>query len=87
MNYRHLLDPLLIDNMWLLLKHAKKNNTCIAFYYKFSCTNYRHLETQNWTHFNDLGLSMSMAHIATNFIIHYVLLFATPLHMYNVQKI
>ena len=22
--YRHLLDPLLIDNMWLLLKHAKK---------------------------------------------------------------
>ena len=45
--YRHLLDPLLIDNMWLLLKHAKnkKKNTSIAFYYKFSCTNDRHLQT------------------------------------------
>ena len=83
MNYRHLFDPLVIEKMWLLLKHVMKN-TSIAFYYKFSCTNYHQLQTQDWTHFNDLGLSTSTAHIATNFIMHCVLLFATPLYMYNV---
>ena len=40
--YRHLLDPLLIDNMWLLLKHAKKKKKYIhcfllqIFMYKLS---------------------------------------------------
>ena len=83
MNYRHLFDPLVIEKMWLLLKHVKKIHA-LLFITNFHVRIIVSFKPRTGPTSMTWRLSTSTAHIATNFIIHCVLLFATPLYMYNV---